>query len=94
VAGANFIKYFSDNKDVNKINLVANEIEAISKVDILIIATDWPQFRGLYDLINENLPKGAIIMDGRRMLAQKYEALSNDGYNVIAVGSLMIKAKV
>lgn len=93
VAGDNFLKYFSSNKDVNKINLVANEAEAISKVDILIIATDWPQFRGLYDLIKENLPKGAIIMDGRRMLAQKYEDLASDGYNIIAVGSSVIKEK-
>jgi len=93
VAGDNFMKYFSDNKNAEKINLVAAETEAISKVDILIIATDWPQFRGLTDLINENLPKGAIIMDGRRMLAQKYGDLSNNGYNIIAVGSSAIKAK-
>jgi UDPglucose 6-dehydrogenase len=93
VAGENFIKYFSDHKDIEKIKLVDSENEAITKIDILIIATDWPQFRGLYDLIKENLPKGMIVMDGRRILAQKYEVLANDGYNVIAVGSSAIKAK-
>ncbi|MFH1583383.1 MAG: nucleotide sugar dehydrogenase [Candidatus Falkowbacteria bacterium] len=93
VAGANFLKYFSDNKNADKIDLVGAEAEAISKVDVLIIATDWPQFRGLNRLILEKLPKGAIIMDGRRMLAQKYEELAQAGYSIIAVGSPVIKAE-
>lgn len=92
VAGNNYLKYFFGHRDVKKINLVSSESEAIKEVDILIIATDWPQFRGLDDLIKKNLPKGAIIMDGRRMLAQKYEALAQAGYNIIAVGSPVIKA--
>jgi UDPglucose 6-dehydrogenase len=91
VAGANYLKYFAEHKDIKKINLAGSALEAIKQVDILIIATDWPQFRGLADLIMENLPKGAIIMDGRRMLAQKYEELSKAGYNIIAVGSAVIK---
>jgi UDPglucose 6-dehydrogenase len=92
VAGNNYLKYFSNNKNSNKINLVDSEVKAISGVDILLITTDWPQFRGLGDLIKKNLSKGGIIMDGRRMLAQKYEALAQDGYNIIAVGSPVIKA--
>ncbi len=91
VAGENFLKYFSSNKNIGKINLVAAEADAISEADVLIIATDWPQFRGLGDLILEKLPKGAIIMDGRRILAQKYEELARAGYNIIAVGSPVIK---
>lgn len=93
VAGNNYLKYFAEHRDVKKINLVSSESEAIKEVDVLIIATDWPQFRGLDDLIKQNLPKGAIIMDGRRMLAQKYEELAQAGYNIIAVGSPVIKAK-
>lgn len=93
VAGINFMKYFSDNKNAGKINLVASEADAISKVDVLIIATDWPQFRGLEALILEKLPKGALIMDGRRMLAKKYEELASAGYNLIAVGSAVIKVR-
>lgn len=93
VAGANFLKYFSKHKSADKINLVAAEAEAIFEADVLIITTDWPQFRGLDGLILEKLPKGAIIMDGRRMLAQKYEELAKAGYNIIAVGSPVIKAK-
>jgi UDPglucose 6-dehydrogenase len=92
VAGVNFLKYFSANKNAKKINLVDSEAEAIAGVDVLIMATDWPQFRGLADLIKDKLPKGALIMDGRRMLAQKYEELAQNGYNIIAVGSPMVEA--
>jgi len=92
VAGTNYLKYFSSPENTGKINLVNTEAEAISGVDVLIIATDWPQFRGLEGLIIEKLPKGALIMDGRRMLAQKYEELARAGYNIIAVGSMVIKA--
>ncbi len=93
VAGANFMKYFSKPENSGKINLVGAEAEAMAEADVLLIVTDWPQFRGLADLINEKLPKGAIIMDGRRMLAQKYEELAQAGYNIIAVGSPVIKKK-
>ena len=92
VAGNNYLKYFAKHKDAKKINLVSSELEAIKEVDVLIITADWPQYRGLYDLIKKNLPKGAIIMDGRRILAQKYEELAKNGYNIIAVGSPVIKA--
>jgi len=44
-------------------------------------------------LIIEKLPKGAIVMDGRRMLAQKYDELAQVGYSIIAVGSPVIKGK-
>lgn len=97
VAGNNYLKYFTERRDirgeVKKINLVSSELEAIEEVDILIITADWPQFRELARLITEKLPKGAIIMDGRRMLAQKYEELALAGYNIIAVGSPVIKAR-
>ncbi|MDD4271996.1 MAG: nucleotide sugar dehydrogenase [Patescibacteria group bacterium] len=92
VTGSNYLKYFAEHKAADKINLVAAEAEAISNVDILIIATDWPQFRGLSDLIMKNLPKGAVIMDGRRMLATRYGELAKAGYDIIAVGSPLIKA--
>ena len=92
VAANNYLKYFAGRKGAEKINLVNSELEAMKEVDVVIIATDWPQFRGLNALILENLPKGAIIMDGRRMLAQKYEEMAQAGYNIIAVGSPVIKA--
>lgn len=92
VAGNNFLKYFFNNKNADKVSLVAAADDAISEVDVLIIATDWPQFRGLSDLIIEKLPKGALIMDGRRMLKHKYQELAQAGYNIIVVGSPLIKA--
>ena len=91
-AGNNYLKYFANNKDSNKINLVDSEIKAISDVDVLIIATDWPQFRELTQIIKNNLSKGAIIMDGRRILQHKYKEFAEAGYNIIAVGSPLIKA--
>lgn len=92
VAGDNYFKYFSGNKNRGKISLAGSAAQAIDGADILIIATDWQQFREAEELIKENLPKGAIVMDGRRILAHKYEELSQAGYNIIAVGSPAIKA--
>jgi len=93
VAGANFMKYFSQHENKEKINLAGSETQAIAGADVLIIATDWPQFRGLAELILGKLPKGALIMDGRRMLARKYNELASAGYDIIAVGSPTVKAK-
>jgi UDPglucose 6-dehydrogenase len=91
VAGNNFIKHFSGQAD--KIELVESEIKAMAGAEILIIAGDWPQFRELEELIKQSLAKGALIMDGRRMLQQKYQELALAGYNIIAVGSPLIKGK-
>ena len=57
---------------------------------MIIIATDWPQFRGLADiLLNEN--NKSLIMDGRRMLQHRYSDLQQAGFEIIAVGSPFIK---
>lgn len=90
VAGHNFLKYFSGKPEEKKINLVKTEAEALSGVDVLIIAGDWPQFRELEETIKNNLPKDSIIMDGRRMLQHKYMELARAGYKIIAVGSPLI----
>jgi len=69
------------------INYFTHEFEAVKDTDILIIATDWPQFRGLADvLISEFKENKPIIMDGRRMLQHRYEDLKQAGFKVIAVG--------
>jgi UDPglucose 6-dehydrogenase len=93
VARANYFKYFSDRNKNDKIILLKDEADVIKDSDVLIITTDWPQFRELFDDIIELMPIGTLIMDGRRMLQTKYYELSEAGYNVIAVGSPMIKAK-
>lgn len=68
----------------------SNELEAIKDADVIIIATDWPQFRGLADILmaNNNKP---LIMDGRRMLQHRYSDLVAGGFTVIAVGSPLMR---
>ncbi len=91
-AEENLESYLRDGNNEN-IKFADSEISAMRESDALIIATDWPQFREIDDLIEKNLPKSAIIMDGRRMLQQKYKKLSKAGYYIIAVGSPLIKAE-
>lgn len=57
-----------------------------ASVDIVIVATDWPQFRGIGDLLlkSDNRP---LIMDGRRILQHQYNDLIKNGFTIIAVGS-------
>lgn len=65
---------------------VADEAAAIAGADIVIIATDWPQFRSVGDVLlqHEGRP---LIMDGRRMIHHQYTVLQEAGYGIIAVGS-------
>lgn len=86
----NFKRSFST---VKLITYCLNEADAIKDADAVIIATDWPQFRELADLIMRS-GKRLLIMDGRRMLQHKYDELQNKGYNIIAVGSPFLKGKV
>lgn len=60
--------------------------EAIQNVDVIIIAADWPQFRGLAESILA-LSNRPLIMDGRRMLYHRYAELQKAGFSIIAVGS-------
>lgn len=71
---------------------VQHEYEAIKDADLIIIATDWPQFRGLADVVS-GLEKRPLIMDGRRMLQHRYKELQEAGFDIVAVGSPFIKAK-
>lgn len=74
-----------------QIKYLSNELEAIKNADVIIIATDWPQFRGLADvLVNEKNNK-PLIMDGRRMLQHRYSDLVAGGFTVIAVGSPLMR---
>ncbi|MFH1255416.1 MAG: nucleotide sugar dehydrogenase [bacterium] len=91
VAAEENLKFYLRGENNENIKFADSEISAMIESDALIIATDWPQFREIDDLIEKNLPKSAIIMDGRRMLQQKYKKLSEAGYNIIAVGSPLIK---
>lgn len=87
VALNNFEKVFPDAKEVE---YMKNESEAVENVDVVIIATDWPQFRGLADIFIRDLKNKPLIMDGRRMLQHRYDDLVQAGFKIIAVGSPLI----
>ncbi|MBU0546273.1 nucleotide sugar dehydrogenase [Patescibacteria group bacterium] len=72
------IKYFTDEKNV------------IGNAEVIIFATDWPQFRSLAGDL-QSLTTRPLIMDGRRIISGDYVDLQNNGFNIIAVGSPFIK---
>lgn len=84
VATENFKKLFFNEK---LIFYTTHEFETLNDVDVIIIATDWPQFRGLADSLILELKNRPLIMDGRRMLQHRYDDLQKAGFNIIAVGS-------
>lgn len=79
-----FKKLFPESEKVRYHN---HEFEAVKNSDIIIIATDWPQFRGLADVIISELSTKTLIADGRRMLQHRYADLKEAGFRVVAVGS-------
>jgi len=84
-----FQKQFPNSE---KIKYFANETEATVDAAVVIVATDWPQFRGLSEGLFKLSPK-PLIMDGRRMLSHQYDELQKAGYDIIAVGSPFLKGK-
>ncbi|OIO20052.1 MAG: hypothetical protein CO029_00680 [Candidatus Magasanikbacteria bacterium CG_4_9_14_0_2_um_filter_41_10] len=72
------------------IHYTQHEFDAIVDADVVIIATDWPQFRGLADVMIGELKKKPLVMDGRRMLQHRYDDLKEAGFQIIAVGSPFI----
>ncbi len=87
------MEYFKNHPDAGKIVLCDKEEDAISDTGAIMIICDWPEFRELTPKIIENFPGGGLIMDGRRMLEHDYEELAGKGYDIIAVGSPIIKRK-
>lgn len=89
VASEWFAKLFPAS---HQVKYFKSETEAIDSADVVIIATDWPQFRGIGDLLLQNSAR-PLLMDGRRMLQHKYAELQKDGFNIIAVGSQFLAKK-
>lgn len=88
VATDNFMAVFAHESEVlSRLEIVSHEFEAAKQADIVIISTDWPQFRGLADALMAETTHRPIIADGRRMLQHRYADLQTAGYIVIAVGS-------
>ncbi|MCI0566176.1 nucleotide sugar dehydrogenase [bacterium] len=79
--------------ETQKLIYKKNAAEAIKGSDCVVIATDWPEFRELGDVIIAKAAPRALIMDGRRMLAHRYEDLRDKSFFVIAVGSPVILQK-
>ncbi len=83
----NFKKVFPATE---KITYAESDEKAFENgADVVIIATDWSQFRGLSKYLLQQTSK-PIIIDGRRMLQHEYENLVKSGYKIIAVGSPFI----
>ena len=89
IAMDNFEQKFSSQ---SLIEYADSEKAAIQDADVIIVCSDWSQFRGLSDMILQ-LGKKPLIMDGSRILESRYEELANKGYNIIAVGSPFMGVK-
>lgn len=77
-----------------KISYFETEEEALVGSSACLILTDWPQFRLLAEKIIKICPPPYLIMDGRRLIQDKYDELQNLGYNIIAVGSTFLKSNI
>lgn len=82
-----FEKIFKASKQVVYMD---NEADCLGKADVVIIATDWPQFRSVADTLLQTKAR-PLIMDGRRILQHRYADLQTAGFTIIAVGSPLIK---
>src|SRR3989344_1668505 len=79
-AATNSFKQLFPKSSLIKYPATAEEV--VADADIIIIATDWPQFRGLADTII-SLKNKPLVMDGRRMLQHRYSDLQAAGLKVI-----------
>lgn len=76
-----------------KIEYFDTEEEALSGSSACLILTDWAQFRLLGEKILSICPSPYLIMDGRRLISDRYDELQAKGYDIITVGSPFIKGK-
>ena len=63
-----------------------SEQNALTGADAVVITADWPQFRGVADMLLAQKSR-PLIMDGRRMLQHRYAELRAAGFDIVAVGS-------
>lgn len=88
-----FKTVFPESEQIKYCESEGEAVGGDNSADVVIIATDWPQFRGLDHVLLEMVAR-PLIMDGRRMLQHKYNKLQEAGFDVIAVGSPLIKGKI
>ncbi len=70
----------------DQITYASHEMEAVKDADVVIIATDWPQFQGLADMMMAEGTARPLIMDGRRMLSHRYGELLAANFSILPVG--------
>lgn len=89
-------KYFNPAKNpLNaKIEYATSVAEALVDSEAVIICTDWPQFKTVAEAIKTTVKPPYLIMDGRRIIANEYADLATTGFDIIAVGSPLIKGKI
>lgn len=87
-ASGNFQQIFPPS---GQVYYATTESDAMNRAEVVIVATDWPQFRGLASILLASHIR-PLIMDGRRMLQHEYAALQGAGFSIIAVGSQFLKA--
>ncbi len=88
-------KYFRTDRNelYSRLTYASSEQEAVDGTNAAIICTDWIQFKGLATILRETVVAPYLIMDGRRMLVSQMEALQEQGFDLITVGSPFIKGK-
>ncbi len=89
-ANDNFQQIF---RGEGKIKIADSAQAAVTNSDIIIIATDWPQFRATADFLLNGFTARPLIMDGRRMWRHRYADLQKVGFDIISVGGTYIKGK-
>jgi len=89
-ASNNFVREITSDC-ASKVNVHSSAKDALKGADVVIISTDWSEFKFLAKDIIELKPK--LFMDGRRSLSSKYQEIVNAGVDVIAVGSPFLKKK-
>lgn len=89
-------KYFNPEKNpLNaKIEYADSVAAALQESQAVIICTDWPQFKTAAETIKTTVKPPYLIMDGRRIINTDYQELSAQGYDIVAVGSPLIKGKI
>jgi len=90
-----FKRVFNPKKDARykKITYAKSEDACLKSTSMALIATDWPQFLSLAEIIQKTIKPPYLVMDGRRMLCNSYHNLQSAGYSIIAVGSPFMKGK-
>ncbi|MBI5412961.1 UDP-glucose/GDP-mannose dehydrogenase family protein [Candidatus Peregrinibacteria bacterium] len=90
-----FKRVFNPKKDAQykKITYTKSEDACLKSTSMAFIATDWPQFQSLAEIIQKTVKAPYLIMDGRRMLCNSYNNLQSAGFSIIAVGSQFMKGK-